>query len=402
MSHAANPALIEAPVLDMDPYSEENLENPRPFQTALRDTGPVVWIEKYKMYAVGRHEELRQVMSDYRRFTTTGGIGMSDIRKPGAWRSPSPITEIDPPRHTAVRGSMMKILSPLVIRQWREVFERKAEALAEIVVERGEVDGVKDIAEAFVLDAFLGVLGVDFSKEEFLIIGDMNFNQQGPKNELFRRSEEAAAGIMDRYQAAIQRENILPGGFAEKILQAEDAGEFAPGTGPLQVRSFLRAGVDTPIAGIGHTLNFLARDPGQWDALRRNPARTKAAFEEAIRLESPAANLFRTTAADTELSGVFMRGDTKVAMFMGAANRDPRKFEDADRFDIARESAGIHLALGHGDHICIGQNIARLEAECILGAIVRRAATLELAGEPRYRLVNTLRTLERLPLRLGR
>ena len=194
MSHAANPSLIEAPVLDMDPYSEENLENPRPFQTALRDTGPVVWIEKYGMYAVGRHEELRQVMSDYRRFTTTGGIGMSDIRKPGAWRSPSPITEIDPPEHTAVRGSMMKILSPLIIRQWREVFERKAEALAEIVVERGEVDGVKDIAEAFVLDVFLGVLGVDFSKEEFLVIGDMNFNQQGPKNELFRRSGKPPRG----------------------------------------------------------------------------------------------------------------------------------------------------------------------------------------------------------------
>jgi 4-methoxybenzoate monooxygenase (O-demethylating) len=85
---------------------------------------------------------------------------------------------------------------------------------------------------------------------------------------------------------------------------------------------------------------------------------------------------------------------------MGAANRDPRKFVDPDRFDIDRESAGVHLALGVGHHICIGQMIARLEAECILGAVARRVDRIELTGQPEYRLVNTLRTLERLPLRL--
>ncbi|MDR5651492.1 cytochrome P450 [Ruixingdingia sedimenti] len=393
--------LTGAPVLDLDPYALDTLREPWGFHAALRDTGPVVWIPKYDMYAVGRHDELRQVMSDYRRFTTTGGIGMSDIRKPGAWRSPSPITELDPPAHTPVRAAMNRILSPLIIRQWREVFTQKAEALADRVVEAGEVDAVKDIAEAFVLDAFLTVLGVDFSPEEFLVIGDMNFNQQGPKNALFEESMRQAEPIMARYQAAIQRENILPGGFAEQILLAEDRGEFAPGTGPLQVRSFLRAGVDTTISGIGHALHYLARDPAQWAALRADPGKAKPAFEEAIRLESPAANLFRTTVdAGAEISGLHLKGATKVAMFMGAANRDPRAWDDPDRFDIDRNPAGKHVALGAGDHICLGQNIARLEAECILSALARRIDRLELTGTPEIRLVNTLRTLKNLPLRL--
>ena len=71
-----------------------------------------------------------------------------------------------------------------------------------------------------------------------------------------------------------------------------------------------------------------------------------------------------------------------------------------DRFDVDRDVTGVHLAFGTGPHVCIGQMIARLEAECILGAIVRRVKAIEPAGDPEYRIVNTLRTLERLPLRL--
>jgi 4-methoxybenzoate monooxygenase (O-demethylating) len=97
-----------------------------------------------------------------------------------------------------------------------------------------------------------------------------------------------------------------------------------------------------------------------------------------------------------------LAGDVKVGNFMGAANRDPRKFDDPDSFDIERDAAGVHLALGTGPHICIGQMIARLEAECILGALARRVERIEPTGEPEYRLVNTLRTLDRLPIRLVR
>jgi 4-methoxybenzoate monooxygenase (O-demethylating) len=388
--------------LDIDPYSEENILNPRPFQEALRETGPIVLLKRYDMYAVGRYEEVRTVLSDYKRFTTTGGIGMSDIRKPGAWRSASPITEVDPPQHTGVRAALTKVISPIVIRRWREIFLAEAELVADRVVERGDVDGVKDIAEAYVLKVFPDALGVDLPREHFLAIGEMNFNQQGPQNEIYHRSMEKVAPILPLYQNAFQREATIPGGFAEKIFEAEDAGDFAPGTAPLQVRSFLRAGVDTTIAGIGHTLHFLARHPDQFAQVLADQTKSRGAFEEAIRLESPAANLFRTTACDTELSGVRLKGDVKVAMFMGAGNRDPRKWPDADKFDLNRQSAGVHLALGAGDHICIGQMIARLEAECILSAIAKRVRSIELAGEPAYKVVNTLRTLHHLPLRLKR
>ena len=390
----------DAPILDIDPFSAANLEDPLEFHQALREIGPVAYIEKYNMYAAGRYESVRTVMSEYQRFTSEGGIGLSDIRKPGAWREPSPITEVDPPRHTAIRGALTKIISPIVIRRWREVFAAEAERVAERAVAQGDIEAVEDLVQAFVLKVFPDVLGVDMPRKDFLDIGEMNFNQIGPNNELVRKSMEKVAPILSTYQRAFQREAVIPGGFSEKIYEAEDRGEFAKGTGGAQVRSFLRAGVDTTIAGIGHTLNLLAQNPGEWAKVKADPSKVRGAFDEAIRLQSPSQVMFRTTIHDTELGGVRMVGGVMVGNFMGAANRDERKFDDPDRFDVDRETAGVHLALGVGHHICIGQMIARLEAECILGAVVRRVRRIEPTGVARYKLVNTLRTLETLPLRL--
>jgi hypothetical protein len=88
-------------------------------------------------------------------------------------------------------------------------------------------------------------------------------------------------------------------------------------------------------------------------------------------------------------------------MFLGSANRDPRFWEYPEKFDVNRRTIG-QIAFGNGIHVCIGQMIARLEAECLLAALFAGASSLELAGEPRYRLMNQLRTLDVLPLRIKR
>jgi cytochrome P450 len=400
MPETAGATLPEPPVLDVDPFTDENIRDPYPFFEQLREAGPVAFIKPYGLYAVGRYDEVTQVMADHVRFTTTGGIGMSDIRKPGAWRPRSPITEIDPPEHTGVRAALQKILSPLVVRQWREDFQKEAEVLAERLMDQREIDGVADIVEPFVLTVFPRALGISVPPERLVITGELNFNQLGPNNERLQRALQRAEPILAWYADQLKRESMIPGGFGEKIFEAEDRGEFAPGTGALHVRSFFRAGVDTTMAGIGFTLNQLARYPDQYAAMREQPAKVKDAFEEAIRHESPAMVLFRTTTGEVELGGCRLAGDTKIAFYPGAANRDPRKWEQPERFDINRQASGVHRAFGYGAHVCIGQMIARLEAECILGALARRVKRIEPAGEARYRLVNALRTLDTLPLRI--
>jgi len=390
----------DAPVLDEDPFSDQNIANPYPFFQRLREAGPAAFIAPHGYYAVGRHAEAGIVASDYARFTTEGGVGMSDIRKPGAWRTRSPIAELDPPDHTRVRAALQKILSPLVIKTWKDKFAVRAEEVADQVVATGRVDGVADIAEAFVLDVFPSVLGVNVPAERIKLTGELNFNQIGPNNERVARILERAGPIMEWYSQVLQREYMLPGGFGEKIYQAEDAGDFDKGTAQFHVRTFFRAGVDTTIAGIGSTLKLLAEHPEQFALVKANPALLKSAFEEALRMESPAQVMFRTTTGDVELGGVRLRADTKVGYHMGAANRDPRQWTDPDRFDVTRQTTGVHRAFGVGAHVCIGQMIARLEAESILGAVIRRVQAIEPAGQARWRPVNTLRTLDVLPLTL--
>jgi len=392
-------ALLRPPTLDLDPFSDEVLTTPYPFFAQLRQA-PVVHIAIHNFYAVGRYEEVGIVASDFERFTTTGGVGLSDIRKPGAWRAPSPISEIDPPVHTGVRAALQKILSPLVVRQWRETFEKTAEAIVEDIVAAASVDGVRDIAEEFVLTAFPRVFGVSVPKERMKITGELNFNQLGPNNERLQRAMKAAEPILDWYADALQRHNMLPGGFGEKIYLAEDKGEFAEGTAPFHVRSFFRAGVDTTISGIGTTLRLLAQHPEQFAKVKADPSKVRHAFEEALRLESPAMVMFRTATQDVDFGGYLIPADAKVGYYAGAANRDPSKWQDPDTFDLDRQAAGVHRAFGYGAHVCIGQMISRLEAESILTALIKRIDAIELAGEPTYRLVNTLRTLDQLPLRL--
>lgn len=391
-------AVAQIPVLTDDPFSEDTLADPYPFFRRLRDAGPVVWLERHGLYATGRHAEVQRVLSDWGSFTNTGGAGMADIRKPGNWRPASAILEVDPPEHTRVRAALQKILSPMVVRQWRERFSKEADTLADHLVARGRFDGIRDAAEHFILSVFPPAVGIVIPRENAQAIGDMNFNAIGPNNALTQAAVARAQPYMQWYEDSMKRSAMLPGGFGELIHAAEDAGELPGGVAANLTRSFLRGGMDTTISGLGAALHGLARDPAQWRRLREEPARIRTVFDEAIRHESPVQVMFRTTRADVDLAGVPLAPDTKIAAFIGAANRDERRFSDPERFDIDRPAAGGQLAFGHGAHVCIGQMIARLEAECLIGALARRARTLRLDGAPAWRPVNTLRILDRLPL----
>lgn len=391
---------VDAPVLDIDPYSLEVLENPYPFHEKLRETAPVVRIKPYDVYAVGRHEEARVVLSDYKRFSTAAGIGIQDIRKPGLYRVPSKLLEVDPPAHTKVRAALTKVLTPLVIRQWRQKFETEAERVVAAALAKGEVDGVSELAENYVFTVFPQAIGVTLPRKEILAIGEMRFNQSGPANELYHAAMARAQPYLAWFENSCERSAVQPGSIGDLVFEQEAAGAIEAGVASNIIRSFVGGGTDSTISGIGFALNQLARNPDQWAVAKADPARIKSALDEAIRYEAPFQVTYRTTTGPVELGGVRLDPQTKVGVFLGAANRDPRKWQQPDKFDLTRQTAGVHLAFGTADHVCIGQMLARLEAECLLAALVKGLKSIEPAGEPKYRLINQMRTLDHLPLRL--
>jgi cytochrome P450 len=387
---------------DFDPFDVKTLDHPYDSHASMRDSSAVHFLTRYGTYALFRYEDVKAALSDWNVFSSAAGAGLGDIRRPDAWRPGGPIVEVDPPVHTSVRRALMRILSPAVIRAWRAEFVRKAEVLAEQLIQQRSLDGVVDVAEPYIFDVFPAALGMrsrDDAREKLLRIGELNFEGMGPKNERFAEAERKMAPFAEWYESSFQRANMVDGGFGAQIFEAGDRGEIDPAIAPGLVRSFLRGGMDTTIATIGHTLWLLATRPAQWAAVRKDLSLIKSAFEETMRFETPIQTVYRTTTRRVNFQGVMLEAETKVQLFLGSANRDPRRWREGDVFDIFRQPHG-HVALGFGVHNCIGQMLARMEGEAILTALLSRVSHLEMDGEPERRINNNLRSLRRLPLRI--
>src|SRR3546814_3502037 len=111
------------PELSVDPFSVDVLADPTQFQHDLREAGPVARLPDYGIYATGRFDEVKAVLTDHSRFTTTGGVGLSDIRKPEAWRVNNPLLENDTTEHGDIRSGRKRIMLPAANRQWKETVE---------------------------------------------------------------------------------------------------------------------------------------------------------------------------------------------------------------------------------------------------------------------------------------
>jgi cytochrome P450 len=388
------------PALDIDPFSREFLADPYPEHERLRETGPLLWLEKYDVVAMARYAEVQAALHDWRTFCSSRGVGLADFSRETPWRPPSLVLEADPPLHTRTRGVLTTVLSRGALERFREPFTVRAEALVEEALGRGTIDAVRDLAEAFPLSVFPDAIGLRTDgRENLLPYGNMAFNAFGPRNALFEESFADAGPVAGWIQAQCRRDALHAEGIGRQVYQAADAAVVSEEEAGLLVRSLLTAGLDTTIFGLGAALWCFAQFPEQWQALRANPRLVRGAFEEVIRYVSPVQTFFRTTTAAVDVAGTPIPEGQKVLLFLAAANRDPRQWPAPDRFDIGRKTLG-HVGFGYGIHACVGQMVARMEAEILLTAIASRVAAIEPAGEPVWRLNNTLRGLDRLPVRL--
>lgn len=386
------------PACDLDPFDPSFLAEPHAGHAQLRDLGPVVWMVRYNVAAVARHAEVRQVLLDWESFSSARGVGMEDLYRHDRQRLPSVILETDPPVHSASRGVLAKALAPARMKRFAQDVEAKVDALIDWVLAQREVDAVSDLAEALPLAVFPDLLGIpDEGRERLLPHADLMFNSFGPRNALFQAS---LAGAAHQWIEEVGKlEHLTPGSLGAEIHTIAGERGYDPLEASKLVRALLQAGLDTTVNGISAVLLHLSNNPKQWASLRADPALASAAFDEAVRLESPVQTFFRTVARPAELGGFVLEPGTKVLMLLGAANRDPRRFEAPDKYMIGRP-AGDHVGFGTGIHHCIGRPLAKLEVETLLRRMAVRVERIEPLGPPVRRLNNTVRGLASLPVRL--
>ena len=386
------------PVSGADPFSIEFFEDPHRIHDELREAGPVVWLSRYGLWAVARYKEVRDVLHDWRTFCSSRGVGMSDFAKEEPWRPPSLLLESDPPQHDRARAVLSQVLSSAAIEELRARVTTAAEAKARELLDKKTFDAISDLAQAFPLSVFPDAVGLrQDGREHLLPYAGLAFNAFGPDNELRRSALNTAGPHIAWVTEQCQRENLAPGGLGARVHAASDTAELTSQEAALLVRSLLTAGIDTTVNGIAAAIYCLARFPDEWRKLHADPTLARAAFEEAIRFESPVQTFFRTTTCPVRMGDIELGQGQKVLMFLGAANRDPRKWENPDTYDIARRTSG-HLGFGSGVHMCVGLLLARLEGEAILGALARNVESIEITGTPKRAYNNTLRGLKSLPM----
>ncbi|MCX4647553.1 MULTISPECIES: cytochrome P450 [unclassified Streptomyces] len=394
--HALTP-----PVSDADPFAHQNLLNPEPLHQALREAGPVVHLSRYDVHALARYEQVHAALVDWQHFESGSGVGLANFRHEEPWRAPSLLLEADPPRHDAPRGVLREILAPPALRRLRDTWSAAAEELVDQVLgDATEFDALPALAEAFPLRAFPDAVGLGpEGRENLLPYGNMAFNAFGPRNDLVAADAHRAAALGAWVNTQCERAALTEDGFGAAIWAAADRGELTHEQAPLVVRSLLTAGVDTTVHGLSACLYAFATHPEEWQRLCERPELARTAFDEAVRWQSPVQTFFRTATADVDVAGTTIPEGTKILMFLGAANRDPDRWHDADRFDLTRDPSG-HVGFGMGIHQCVGQHVARLEAEALLTSLARRVESFELTDTPRRHTNNTLRAWESLPIRV--
>ena len=388
------------PIWDVDPYDPDILRDPADYFAELRAKGEVVYIPRYSVLAVGRHDTTHRVFSDHETFVSSRGVGLNDFKLEAPWRKPSIILEVDPPEHTRTRKVMARALSPKVVRDFTDLFTRTAESLVDTVLEKGTIEAVSEFAEAYPTTVFPKAVGMHDSNARYLVdYGAMVFNAVGPDNEIRRRSMAMESEIVPWITAACARDRLTDDGLGARIYADADAGEITHDEAAMLVRSFLSAGVDTTVTGIGSALWCLSQNPGEWERLKADPSLVRPVFDEVLRYTSPVHTFGRTAGRDTDIAGVPVEEGTKILCVLGAANLDPDKWDEADTFRADRKPKG-HLAFGAGIHGCVGQNVARGELAAVLQALIDKVDRIEPAGEAVWRPNNSIHALDRLPIRL--
>ena len=387
-------------VWDIDPYSKEVLLNPEDFFDALRERGPFVYLSKYKMLACGRYQETKEVFSDHKRFVSSRGVGIQDFKLETPWRPPSLVLEVDPPEHTKNRRFVTRALSPNKIAKLKDFFKDCADQLINKLLKKKHIDGISDLAEIFPTRVFPEAVGLKkIDKDTLLGYGAMVFNALGPDNEFRKDAMARGLSVLEKINKQCLEENIDNKGLAKEIYrQTAEASEEDQLAGML-VRSLLSAGIDTTVSAIGNLLWCFSKNPEQFETIKNNKSLVGNAVEESLRLTSPVKAFCRTSAVETEVSGVTIEEGTKILCVLGSANTDPKVWENPYKYDVTRRTIG-HLALGIGVHNCVGQTLARAEITALASSLTELVKTIRPAGIATWKPNNAMRSLESLPITL--
>ena len=389
-------------------FTDKNfLIDPYPALAEARGIGKPFWHEATGMFLAARHSDANAVL----RNKTLGRIFTpktpeTDWHDFNYLHSDS-ILDSEPPKHTRLKSLVSKAFNPRTITALTPDIERIARSLLDDCAAKlsadGEFDLLGDFAEPLPVKVIAHMLGFPDADEHLLRPWSQSIVKMyevNPSEAHKAEARAAATEFADYVHGLMKLRQSRPGtDLISTLAAAEKDGER------LSVEELiatcvllLNAGHEASVNGFGNGIVAALRRPSSMQPLRHDPRTvSRTALEEFLRFDSPLQLFERTATGDTEINGVAIRQGQKIAALLGAANRDPDVFANADSMDLTRES-NQHIAFGAGIHFCIGAPLARLEMNISLPALIERFPTLELAGEPTRRPTFVLRGYDMIPV----
>jgi cytochrome P450 len=369
-----------------DPFGPEARENPYPAYRRMLDDEALRFYrnDQRGFVAVTRYDDAVQVLRDWSTFTSSRGV---DIDESSHYFGPGVLLEEDPPVHKHLRDVIHADFSPKSIRSLLEEPVRvETKALLDSLSEASEPDFGKELTWRLPTRTIGLFLGLPEDDLEWLIDVELRYQRRivghvPVPDDAVRASEELhnyfSSLILDRRRRP--SEGLLSR-IANATVDGRPIGEAAIG---LTLIVFAAA-IDTSACLLGNALYLLGAHPEQRHWLSNNLHHIPSAVEEVLRFEAPLQVTKRVAATDALLGGSEIEADTDVYVIYGAANRDHRRFDDPDRFDIHREPKR-NLAFAEGVHHCIGAPLARLEANMVLEQVLTRMPDYSLQpGSTRF------------------
>jgi cytochrome P450 len=348
-------------------------------------------------WALTKYEDIKAVFRDAETFSSAQGILLRPAghgADPGGGRT---LALTDPPRHRQLRGLVDEWFTVRSVRAIEAKMREIAGSVIDLAVEQERCDFVGDIAARIPLYMICGMMGVPESDWERLFA--LSRQAFGAGDAVTRRF--AHLNIMGYFEdlAAAKAANPADDLVSVLVNGEIDGGRISPEEVILNCDNLFVGGAEnTRIAAAGGMLAFLEH-PEQWRRLVEDPALLPTAVEEVLRWTSTPTHILRTAARPAEIRGRRIEVGDLVTLWIPSANRDDEVFIDPDRFDVGRQP-NRHLALGLGEHFCVGNKLARVEIRLLYQELIDRSLGIEPDGEPKRLDSIVVNGLEHLPVKL--
>jgi cytochrome P450 len=392
-------------MVDYHPFSDAVFDDPYPIYRRLRDEAPLYYLEEFDCWFVSRFADVWALEQDQRNLTSKFGTTSTHLVTKQTPTSPN-LSGLDPPQHGPVRAYFNPPFKPGAVAALEPRVRAFAREAIDAVRERGSADAVIELGGYVASRVVCTILGLPLEDAGQILhwVNTYFEREPGTRGSTARGIDAAKelAMYLFRLSKELRASGAPEGSLMHKLHHVEIAGERADD---------MRVAVHLNMLAIGGTETFpkvfsallwrLAQSPDQRAACAADSALLPDAVHETLRIDMPTQMLGRTIARDFAMHGQSLRAGSGLLFLWGSANRDEREFADPDRFDIRRRAPRI-LSFGHGQHMCLGAHVARLEGRVLLEEVLRAMPEYEVdsAGIERLRS-EFFRGFAALPIRFA-